>query len=464
MAGTKTGDFVELISPFLRRKMTELEIAHGMNSAEWRAIALQYVKNPVEAAISPQERRRHYESEITLQFNGQPLAGVERLYRRTALLEPTTVCAAHCRWCLRGQYPVKTLSEDEIVNAARYFGAAEECAEVDEILITGGDPLMAPKLLRIAFQALQAHAPNIRTIRIGTRVPFQDPDRINDDLLSVLTSLPGHRIEIGVNVNHPIEFWPESRAAIARLKATGATIYNQHPLLKGVNDDLAVLAQLYALMRDNGIEAHYLFHAIPMQGMRHHRTSVKKGAELAMRLSASGEFSGRAKPHYALMTDIGKIVLYDGAIIAHRPSDNSLLLRSGYRLEDRKRWNPSWRDPRQRAGRRRRLHVRLVQGRRGRSLERARPVGQPAARQQRHRAAGELDRGLALQRLPEPDRALDLFEAERRMGAFADRVLEQRIGRHLGVAVLQRPLLRRPAPARRRRRCAARPARRTSLR
>jgi len=334
MAGTKTGDFVELISPFLRRKMTELELAHGMNSAEWRAIALQYVKNPVEAAISPQERRRHYESEITLQFNGQPLAGVERLYRRTALLEPTTVCAAHCRWCLRGQYPVKTLSENEIVNAARYFGAAEECAEVDEILITGGDPLMAPKLLRIAFQALAAHAPNIRTIRIGTRVPFQDPDRINDDLLSLLTSLPGYRIEFGVNVNHPVEFWPESRAAIARLKATGATVYNQHPLLKGVNDDLAVLAELYSRMRENGIEAHYLFHAIPMQGMRHHRTSVRKGAELVMRLSASGEFSGRAK-----------IVLYDGTIIGHRPSDNSLLLRSGYRLEDRKRWNPSWRMP-----------------------------------------------------------------------------------------------------------------------
>jgi lysine 2,3-aminomutase len=345
MAGTKTGEFVELISPFLKRKMSELELAHGMNSAAWRAIALQYVKNPIEAAVSPQERRRHYESEITLQFNGQPLAGVERLYRRTALLEPTTVCAAHCRWCLRGQYPVKTLNEGEIVNAARYFGEAPECAEVDEILITGGDPLMAPKLLRIAFQALAAHAPNIRTVRIGSRVPFQDPERINADLLSVLTSLPGHRIEIGVNVNHPIEFWPESVAAIARLKAAGATVYNQHPLLKGVNDDLATLAQLYALMRDNGIEAHYLFHAIPMQGMRHHRTSVQKGAELAMRLSASGEFSGRAKPHYALMTDIGKIVPYDGTIVARRASDNSLLLRSGYRLEDRQKWNPSWRMP-----------------------------------------------------------------------------------------------------------------------
>jgi lysine 2,3-aminomutase len=345
MAGTKTGDFIELITPFLRAKMSELEQRYGMNSAEWRAIALQYVKNPMEAAISPQERRRHYESEITVRFRGKPLAGVERLYRRTVLLEPTTVCAAHCRWCLRGQYPVKTLSEEEIVNAARYYGESDECAEVDEILITGGDPLMSPKLLRIALDALRTHAPNIRTIRIGTRVPFQDPERINDNLLSILSSLSDRRLEIGVNVNHPIEFWPESRAAIARLKSTGATVYNQHPLLKGVNDDLAVLAELYSLMRDTGIEAHYLFHAIPMQGMRHHRTSVMKGAELAARLSASGEFSGRAKPHYALMTDIGKIVLYEGAIVARRHSDNSLLLRSGYRLEDRMRWNPSWRAP-----------------------------------------------------------------------------------------------------------------------
>ena len=345
MAGTKTGDFLELITPFLRRKMSELEQQYGMGSQEWRSIALQYVKNPLEAAVSPQERRRHYESEITIQFHGKPLAGVERLYRRTVLLEPTTVCAAHCRWCLRGQYPVKTLSEDEIVRAAHYFGEAEECAEVDEVLITGGDPLMSPKLLRVAFEALHDHAPNIRTIRIGTRVPFQDPERINDDMLSVLTSLPGYRIEIGVNVNHPIEFWPEARDAIARLRSTGATLYNQHPLLKGVNDDLATLAELYALMRETGIEAHYLFHAIPMQGMRHHRTTVQKGADLVSRLSASGEFSGRAKPHYCLMTDIGKIVLYEGTIIARRPSDNTLLLRSGYRLEDRMRWNPSWRVP-----------------------------------------------------------------------------------------------------------------------
>jgi lysine 2,3-aminomutase len=345
MAGSKTGEFVELISPFLRRKMAELEARQGPDSVALRALTLQYVKSPLEDVVAPRERRRHYESEIVLQHRGQRLAGVERLYRRTVLLEPTTVCAAHCRWCLRGQYPVKTLSEDEIVNAARYFGEAAECAEVDEVLITGGDPLMSPKLLRRALTALQEFAPNIRTIRIGSRVPFQAPERIDDDLLSVLSALRHHRLEIGINVNHPVEFWPETRAALARLRAAGAILYNQHPLLKGVNDDLATLSALYAALRDTEIEAHYLFHAIPMRGMSHHRTSVMKGAQLALRLAASGEFSGRAKPRYALMTDIGKIVLYEGAILRRRTADNAILLRSGYRPEDRLRWNPSWRMP-----------------------------------------------------------------------------------------------------------------------
>ena len=345
MAGSKTGEFVELISPFLRRKMAELEERQGPDSAALRALTLQYVRSPLEDVVTVRERRRHYESELSLAHRGQTLAGVERLYRRTVLLEPTTVCAAHCRWCLRGQYPVKTLSEQEIVNAAHYFGEAAECAEVDEVLITGGDPLMSPKLLRRAVAALQEFAPNIHTIRIGTRVPFQAPERIGDELLSIFTALRHHRLEIGINVNHPVEFWPESRAAIARLRAAGVTLYNQHPLLKGVNDDLATLSALYAALRDNGIEAHYLFHAIPMRGMSHHRTSVRKGAELAMRLNASGEFSGRAKPRYALMTDIGKIVPYEGTIIRHRASDNAILLRSGYRPEDRLRWNPSWRLP-----------------------------------------------------------------------------------------------------------------------
>lgn len=342
MAGARDGQFRQLISPFLAAKLGDLEARGGIAAPEYLAIARQYLKSPLENLIRPESRRRHYESEVELQFDGAPLVGVERLYRHTILIEPSTVCAAHCRWCLRGQYPVRTMGRDDIVRAARYAGSAELRDDVREVLITGGDPLMVPPLVQFAIEALQTHAPNIRIVRIGSRVPFHDPERIDDALLEMFSRFPELRFEIGLNVNHPVEFWPESVAAIERLRAAGVRLYNQHPLLKGVNDDLDTLVDLYSLLREHDIEAHYLFHAIPLRGMDHHRTSVARGLKLANQLSACGEFSGRAKPRFAVLSDIGKIVLYHDTIQDSRPGDNALLLRSGFRLEDRQRWNPSW--------------------------------------------------------------------------------------------------------------------------
>lgn len=343
MAGTKTGEFRELISPFLKTKIASAAQQFGIHSREVRALTRQYAKDPREHVIQANERRRHYEAVMDLTFEGRALVGVERLYRRTVLIEPTTVCAAHCRWCLRGQYPVQTMTEEEIVHAARYFGSPGVRDDVDEVLITGGDPFMSPPLLGMTVRNLRTHAANIRTIRIGTRVPFQDPRRVNRELLALFTSFKGVRFEVGVNVNHPIEFWPESVDAIRRLRELGVRVYNQHPLLKGVNDDFQTLIDLYGLLRDNEIEAHYLFHAIPLRGMTHHRTSLAKGLNLVTRISSCGEFSGRSKPRYAVLSDIGKIVLYEGVIADRRASDNAVLLRSGFRLQDRMRWNPAWR-------------------------------------------------------------------------------------------------------------------------
>lgn len=79
--------------------------------------------------------------------------------------------------------------------------------------------------------------------------------------------------------------------------------------------------------------------------MSHHRTSLAKGLALATELSSCGEFSGRAKPRYAVMSEVGKIVVYQGSILEHRAADNAVLLRSGYRLETRQKWNPGWTPP-----------------------------------------------------------------------------------------------------------------------
>lgn len=342
MAGLKNGEFKELISPFLREKIAEAEEKYGPESKELQAITKQYFYDPREKIVDPRHNRRHYEAEMPLTFEGKPVIGLERLYRRSIAMEPSLVCAAHCRWCLRGLYPFSTMKKEDITHSTRYIGSKEVRDDLSEILITGGDPMMSLPLLAFTFGELKRNAPNIRTIRVGTRVPFHDPRRINDDMMDIFGRYPEFRFEVGVNVCHPIEFWPESVAALRRLRDGGIRIYNQHPLLRGVNDDLETLFRLYSLLREHDVEAHYLFHAIPMRGTSHHRTSLKKAAFLATAISSSGEFSGRAKPHFAVLSDIGKIVMYEGVILDRRESDNSVLLQSGFMLEDRLAWNPSW--------------------------------------------------------------------------------------------------------------------------
>ena len=344
MAGQIQGIFKEKFSPFLRAKLEEARKAKGETSDIVRVIEGQYLKNPREEMIEETtERRRHYEADMPITHNGRQLRGVERLYRRVVLVEPTTACAAHCRWCLRGQYPVMSLSEEELRWIAQYCGGKEVRDDIREVLITGGDPLMVPDRLNFLIDALQIEAPNVKIVRIGSRVPIHDPERVEANLLHSLRPRNGLRLEIGTHINHSAELFEEVRNAYRRLQDNGLRIYNQSVLLKGINDTDKELVSLFDELRYIGIETHYLFHCIPMRGMAHHRTSVKKGLNLIRNLTSSGDISGRCKPMFTAMTDLGKITLYDGIIIA-REKEN-ILLRSGYKLDDRLRWNPLWKMP-----------------------------------------------------------------------------------------------------------------------
>jgi lysine 2,3-aminomutase len=344
MAGARAGIFKELISPFLQAKLQELHKDFGPMSPEYNAIARQYVKSDLEtrALNNKRQRRRHYEAEVEVYYEGEKLQGVERLYRRTVLLAPTLACAAHCRWCLRGQYDIHALTSQQVLRNLEYFASL---GEVNEILITGGEPLIALPQLEFILDNIEKLVPQIQIVRIGARLLTQAPDRLTDHTLSLLSRKRRYRIEVGVHICHPIEFWPETIAKIRLLRDAGIRLYNQHPLLKEVNDNEGTLINLYDLMRQHDIEAHYIFHCIPMQGMDHHRTGVERDLNLVSSLTAGGHFSGRAKPIYTAMTDIGKISLFHGSIVRRDEVENMILLRSSYRYEDRKAWNPSWENP-----------------------------------------------------------------------------------------------------------------------
>ncbi len=345
MAGAKSGLFIQKYSPFLQHKLDEARSAPNVNQSVLRMLELQYRKDPREDDISEHERQRHYESEMHITFEGQPIKGIERLYRRSMVIEPTTVCAAHCRWCLRGQYDMLHLTREEITRITRYIGKAEVTQDLREVLITGGDPLMVPDKRLVPGDAWSKVLPESKIIRIGTRVPLQDPVRINDSMLNMLTEqLRRFRIEIGIHINHPSELFPEVIAAIDRLIAIGVGIYDQTVLLKGVNDELTTLIDLYDILRYKKIEAHYLFHCIPLRGMKHHRTSIQRGIELINALTSSGHVSGRSKPMFTLLTDVGKVTLYENTII-DRDDAHNVLLQTDYRYEDRVKWNPLWQLP-----------------------------------------------------------------------------------------------------------------------
>ncbi len=344
MAGQIQGIFKEKFSPFLTAKLEEARRTQGKDSVIARVIEQQYLKNPLEdMAPSDDERRRHYEADMHIMYEGKQLKGLERLYRRVVLIEPTTVCAAHCRWCLRGQYPIMSLSEEELETIARYCGDKQVSSEVREVLVTGGDPFMIPDRLDFLIDSLVKYAPNIQIVRIGSRVPIHDPERVNDALLHALRKRGRLRIELGTHVNHATELFPEVKAAYQRLRDNGVTIYNQSVLLKGVNDTAEELIELFDELRYVGIETHYLFHCIPMRGMNHHRTSLEKGLRLIREITSCGDISGRCKPMFTAMTDLGKITLYDGVIL--KREGNRVLLQSHYSFADRTKWNPLWKLP-----------------------------------------------------------------------------------------------------------------------
>lgn len=333
-------DFRELVTPYLRGKIDDLRCRFGEESREYHALTRQYLRSADEDSRSDESNLRHYEADVSLEDHGKRIPGIERLYRRTLVIEPTLACAAHCRYCIRANYPRHHLSESQLLDIARFCGAGENRNDLTEVLVTGGDVLLVPQRVDYLVNALIEHAPNVRIVRIATRIPVQDPVRVNDEVLKIFKGKPSLRFELATQINHRIELFPEVVEAFNRIMATGARVYAQNVLLRGVNDDLDTLVDLYDALREFGIEAHYLFHCVPLQGMAHLRMTLQSAIDLARSLASCGLVSGRAKPMIAAMTDIGKIVLFDGAI--RQRDGRHVLLQSNYRFEDRRRWNPNW--------------------------------------------------------------------------------------------------------------------------
>lgn len=210
-----------------------------------------------------------------------PIKGLLHKYQSRVLITLTGACAIHCRYCFRQHfdYHANLPKGDELHNILSYITA---CPQVNEVILSGGDPLCVSNRRLTAF--LQALAStSISTIRLHTRLPVVLPDRVDDELLDLLASL-GKAVVMVIHSNHPNELDDNTKKACQRLKMANVSLLNQSVLLKGVNDNADILATLSHRLFACGVLPYYLHLLDKVAGASHFDVSEDKAVALYWQL------------------------------------------------------------------------------------------------------------------------------------------------------------------------------------
>lgn len=195
--------------------------------------------------------------------------GCQHKYATTALLIVSEVCGAYCRYCFRKRLFRNDVKE-ATVDVEPGLNYIANTPEINNVLLTGGDPLiLAARRLDAIFTRLR-EIEHVKIIRIGSKLPAFNPMRIykDEELLDVIRkhSTPEKRIYIMAHINHPREITEEAYKAFQALHDAGAIVVNQTPVLKGINDDPEVLAELLDKLSWAGVTPYYFFINRPVRG------------------------------------------------------------------------------------------------------------------------------------------------------------------------------------------------------
>jgi KamA family protein len=205
-------------------------------------------------------------------LNGKLVQGLQHKYRETVLFFPSAgqTCHAYCTYCFRwaqfvsmGGLKFEAKDPNELVE---YLKAH---TEVTDVLFTGGDPMvMRTRVLRRFIEPLLSpELEHIQNIRIGTKAVAYWPQRFvsdgdADDLLGLFEEVvaTGRQLAVMGHYSHPVELAPDiARQAIARIRSTGAQIRMQAPLIRHVNDDPKLWAELWRTGVQLGLVPYYMF-------------------------------------------------------------------------------------------------------------------------------------------------------------------------------------------------------------
>ncbi len=220
--------------------------------------------------------------------------GLLQKYYGRALLIATGACAVHCRYCFRRHFPyAEGTASPSLWDAA--LDRLKADPTIEEIILSGGDPLtLVDSALTLLAERL-AKAPHLRRLRVHTRLPIVIPKRVTAELLQWLG---GTRLTpiVVVHANHPAEIDDATADALGRMVDAGIPVLNQAVLLRGVNDDASILAELCRRLIDVRVMPYYLHQLDRVAGAAHFEVPVAQGREIAAELHRL--LPGYAVPRY----------------------------------------------------------------------------------------------------------------------------------------------------------------------
>jgi lysine 2,3-aminomutase len=252
-------------------------------------------------------------------------------YEDRALLHVTNLCPMYCRFCFRKN--LMNEREEEL-----YAGEFDEAfaylalhPEVEELILTGGDPWMLSddKLARLVDRVAQ-ELPAIKRLRFHTRMPVTLPSRVTSELISSILRPGRFRTIVVAHFNHPRELTPVAAEGITRLQRAGVVLLNQAVLLRGVNDEAETLRSLFVGLGNWGVLPYYLHHCDLVSGAEHFRVPLAEGRALVAGLR--GKLPGYLLPEYVLDLPggLGKIPVGESFVEHANTAEGRYLLRDRF--------------------------------------------------------------------------------------------------------------------------------------
>lgn len=218
------------------------------------------------------------------EVNKNPIPGLIHKYYGRVLLTVTGVCAINCRYCFRRHFPY----QENNPGRAGWQKALDYIARdktINEVILSGGDPLLATDSLLSHLILSLEKIPNVQTIRIHTRVPIVLPERINSDFLNILEN-KRCKFVIVLHSNHPNELSSEVLAACLKLREAGCHLLNQSVLLRGVNNNPDVLKSLSERLFSCGVMPYYLHILDKTQGTEHFDVGIDEALNIYQQLQS----------------------------------------------------------------------------------------------------------------------------------------------------------------------------------